>query len=382
MAGRRLPRRVLMTADAVGGVWLYALDLAAGLQRRGVGVLLAVLGPAPTPRQCAAARAIPGVSLRHAGFRLEWMPDADLDIDRAGAWLSALEAEFRPDLVHLNGYAHAVLPWRAPVVVVAHSCMPSWWQAVKGGAPPPEWRSYHRRVACGLHAADAVVAPTAAHLAALAGLYGSAARPRVIRNGRAAPVVARRRTKLPLVFSAGRLWDEAKNVAALDRAAPDLDWPLAVAGDDCGPDGVRRALRHGHWLGVLDPVTIAEWLARAAIVALPVRYEPFGLLALEAAQAGCALVLGDIATQRELWDGAALFVPPDDPAELAVAVNCLIRDPVWRASLGEEARRRAALYGLDAMVEGYCDLYAELLGRGPADRVAGAGGFRPAATLH
>ena len=38
------------------------------------------------------------------------------------------------------------------------------------------------------------------------------------------------------------------------------------------------------------------------------RYEPFGLAVLEAAHAGCALVLSDIPTFRELWQGAASFV--------------------------------------------------------------------------
>ena len=33
---------------------------------------------------------------------------------------------------------------------------------------------------------------------------------------------------------------------------------------------------------------------------------------LEAASAGCPLILGDIPTFRELWDGAAVFVAPDD----------------------------------------------------------------------
>ena len=45
------PRRVLMTADAVGGVWTYALDLAQGLNEADIAVRLAVLGPAPSPDQ-------------------------------------------------------------------------------------------------------------------------------------------------------------------------------------------------------------------------------------------------------------------------------------------------------------------------------------------
>src|SRR3954447_17717390 len=63
---RRHPVHVFMTADAVGGVWHYALDLAEGLERHGVAIALAVLGPAPTPGQRAAA-ARSGVTLLDTG---------------------------------------------------------------------------------------------------------------------------------------------------------------------------------------------------------------------------------------------------------------------------------------------------------------------------
>jgi glycogen synthase len=56
----------------------------------------------------------------------------------------------------------------------------------------------------------------------------------------------------------------------------------------------------------------ADWYARASIYALPARYEPFGLSALEAALSGCALILGDIPSLREVWLEAAPYVSPDD----------------------------------------------------------------------
>ncbi|HET9225405.1 MAG TPA: glycosyltransferase family 1 protein, partial [Thermoanaerobaculia bacterium] len=39
-----LPRKVLMTADTVGGVWNYALELARGLADQGIEVALASMG--------------------------------------------------------------------------------------------------------------------------------------------------------------------------------------------------------------------------------------------------------------------------------------------------------------------------------------------------
>ena len=107
-------RRVLMTADAVGGVWTYAMELARGLTRSDFEVVLAVLGPSPRDEQLSGAAEI-GLTLVHGGYALEWMPGADHDLDDAGAWLLDLQDRFSPDLVHLNGFAHAALPWQVPV---------------------------------------------------------------------------------------------------------------------------------------------------------------------------------------------------------------------------------------------------------------------------
>ncbi|MGN6778820.1 MAG: glycosyltransferase family 1 protein, partial [Rhizobium sp.] len=52
------PRTVLMTVDAVGGVWRYAMDLAKGLQRFGVNTVFAGLGPSPSSEQEQEAIAI------------------------------------------------------------------------------------------------------------------------------------------------------------------------------------------------------------------------------------------------------------------------------------------------------------------------------------
>src|SRR5690349_10827212 len=84
---RRLPRRLLMTADAVGGVWDYALELAAGLAAADIRTDLAVMGTEPSAAQRAGAAAVPGLTLHAAGYKLEWMADAGRDLERAADWL-------------------------------------------------------------------------------------------------------------------------------------------------------------------------------------------------------------------------------------------------------------------------------------------------------
>jgi glycosyltransferase involved in cell wall biosynthesis len=107
---------------------------------------------------------------------------------------------------------------------------------------------------------------------------------------------------------------------------------------------------------------LAALYARAAVYALPARYEPFGLSVLEAAHAGCALVLGDIPSLRETWDGAALFVPPDDCAALRRALLRLCADASLRDLLSAIARDRAAAFTPERMAAAYAESYAAAAG--------------------
>jgi glycosyltransferase involved in cell wall biosynthesis len=157
----------------------------------------------------------------------------------------------------------------------------------------------------------------------------------VIPNGRRPLASA---GKEPLVAAVGRAWDDAKNLAALERVS--LPWPVALA------DGSRA--RH----------EVERLLARAAIFAEPARYEPFGLAALEAASAGCALVLGDIPSLREVWGNAAVYV--DSDAELERALLRLIDDEPLRTRVAAAARERSRRYTREAMAAAYLALYERL----------------------
>jgi len=349
-----------MTADAVGGVWTYALDLARALAPHGISVALATMGRLPTPSQQAEAGTVPGLSLHSSAFALEWMADPWEDVARAGDWLLGLEREIRPDVIHLNGYAHGGLLWRAPVLMAGHSCVRSWWRAVKGEDAPPAWDRYRAEVRRGLRAAGRVVAPTRAMLDALETHYGPLAAGHVIPNGRDLTAFMPGE-KEPFIFSAGRLWDEAKNIGILAEASRELAWPVLVAGETAHPGGAAVAPPHVRLLGCLSPALVAAHLARAAIYALPARYEPFGLSALEAGLSGCALVLGDIPSLREVWGEAALFVPPDDADALHGALSRLIEDADFRQEMAARARFRARLYTPERMAEGYVGAYRALL---------------------
>lgn len=356
------PRRILMTADTLGGVWTYALEVAHALAPHGVEIALATMGRKLTKGQRRELAAFPNLELCESDWQLEWMDDPWADVDRAGDWLLDIAARFEPDLVHLNGFAHGALAWGAPVLIAAHSCVLSWWNAVKGEEAPARYDEYQCRVAAGLAAAGMVVAPTAAMMEALCAHYGPLPQRRVIFNAREASQFAAA-AKQPRILTAGRLWDEAKNVGTLDAAAPLVRWPICVAGDRTSPDGARAPLRHVHGLGKLTPAQMAGRLAASAIYAMPARYEPFGLSALEAGLSGCALVLGDIASLREVWGDAAVFVTPDDAPALAQTLNALIDDPARLRDFGRRARQRALQYSPKKMADGYLTVYRACLGQ-------------------
>lgn len=349
-----------MTTDTVGGVWNYALELAASLQPHGVQIGLATMGQPLNAAQREAVSALRHVEVFESRYKLEWMDDPWDDVDRAGEWLLDLAGLYRPDLVHLNGYVHGALPWRLPILMVGHSCVLSWWEAVKGDNAPPEWDMYRELVTQGLRCAQTVVAPTQTMLSSLNQFYGPFHQARVIHNARD-PRDFQPGGKARLIFASGRLWDEAKNLAAVEKVAPKVAWPIYLAGENQAPGGGLAVFGNMNYLGRLAQPEIAHWFGRASIYVHPARYEPFGLCVLEAALSGCAMVLGDIPSLRELWDGVALFVDPTDHAGLAAAVTQLIEDVSLRHELAAAAQGKARLFSPARMGAEYLAAYEELL---------------------
>lgn len=356
--------RLLMTADAVGGVWTYALDLSAALSQYDISVVLATMGPRPNDAQRAAVEQLSNVQLVESDYRLEWMTEPWRDVSAAGDWLLDLADSAAVDLVHLNGYSHAALSWRRPVICVAHSCVVSWWHAVHREQPPVEWDTYRRNVTKGLNSAALVIAPTQAFLEQLQICYGFKRPTHVIRNGRPSRRHAGDRRE-PLLIGCGRLWDTAKNLRVFDVAAEGLPRPAYVIGDTVGPDGQIFVPKSATTLGALSHHDVQSWLDRASIFVHPALYEPFGLAVLEAAAAGCSLLLSDIPTLRELWDGAAEFFNPGDSAQLHTALNVLISDSAKRAALAAAAQRRATEYSVDSMAAAYAKVYQSLVASAP-----------------
>lgn len=345
--------KVLLVGDIIGGVGTFVRELVPQLAAREVEVHLALLGRDP-----------PGVFSRLGArtcevrdLRLEWMGDPWRDVAETSDWIAQLCALHGPDVVHMNTFT-PVQCAEPPVLLTVHSCVLSWWRAVRGCEAPTSWDRYRRTARLALERASLVTVPTRAFLNELESVYGALPATRVIPNGR---LVRRdpRPERERLVLSVGRIWDQAKNARLLARAADAIDARVALIGPGELGDGALGAV---NVLGALDEAGVLEWLSRASVFAAPARYEPFGLAALEAALCGCPLVLGDIPSLREVWGAAARFISPDDHAALASEVSALLADRDARERAARDAHAVARGYSPVRMADTYLNGYIQAAG--------------------
>ncbi|HET9087683.1 MAG TPA: glycosyltransferase family 4 protein, partial [Acidobacteriaceae bacterium] len=241
--------RLLMTTDTVGGVWTYTRELISGLLREGTSVLLVSLGRDLSADQSAwseaTARAYPkAFRLFSTSYKLEWMEDPWQDVSASRAYVASLVARYEPDLLHTNQFCFGSLELPTPVILVAHSDVISWWQAVHGCSPPGSiWlNNYNAIVSEGVQLASCVVAPTRWMLDQIHAQYGVNARSHVIANGCTQPTTISSQPRKLRAVTVGRLWDEGKNVAILRNLHSAI--PIAVAGEtrspgDPAPSGMR-----------------------------------------------------------------------------------------------------------------------------------------------
>lgn len=342
---------VLLAGESSGGSFTFLRTLAIELDRRGCQVTVALTGP-KRPRALGAE----SVELAWRPGRVEWMREPWADVDASGDWLLDLARRRRPEVVHVTSYAAATLPFDAPVLLTALSDLLTWSRAVGITLAEREFAEYERRVRAALGSVTALVSPTQAHLTAMEEIYGPLPQARILDHGsRPAPPPE---PKQRLVLAAGRLWDEGKNIRALAGVPLPRRWTLAVLGPRRHPeDSSSISVPGARLLGDLDESGVRQWLGRAAAFVDPALYEPFGFSVLEAAQAGCALVLADIPTLRELWGGAALFVDPRKAGAVETALWLLGNGDHLRDELSRRAVLRAERFTSSAMADAYLNTY-------------------------
>lgn len=357
--------RILMTTDTLGGVWTFTKELAVGLLNNGCSVALVSLGRLPSPAQEGWAQE--QSETWRARFRyhaldvpLEWMNENARAFSDVAPALIDIAEQFEADLLLSNQYCFGALACDIPRVVVAHSDVLSWAEACRpDGLEHSQWlHTYRSLVQRGLNRADAVVAPTQWMLDALARNFTLPAHRHVVANGRTLPHIdADVRRNLQAV-TAGRLWDEAKNVKLLESV--DSPIPLLIAGETqhesasltMGESDIR-------FLGALDEGAMLSLLRESAIYICTSRYEPFGLAPLDAAQCGCAVLANDIPSLHEVWGDSALYFT--GPESLSSWLWRLSDHPWLLNEAREIAGEHARAFTAERMTEGYLGIFRSLL---------------------
>jgi glycogen synthase len=356
---------LLITTDAIGGVWTYTQELVTGLIARGHRVTLVSFGKLPTLQQTAWMRALPRLEFHPTEYRLEWMEVAERDIEESRGYLELLVREVQPDVLHFSQYCYGNLKVDVPRIVVAHSDVATWWVGVHGCEPEPSpWmRRYREHVMNGLHGADLVVAPSQWMLDAVSQYYGTVRDGRVIYNGRDPELFNPGHPKKEIAISVGRVWDEGKHVALLLQQEPPL--PTHIVGWEQEPGREKRQLPkcpvNVHFLGAKSQAELREIYASGAIYVATSRYEPFGLAPLEAALSRCALVMNDIPVFHELWGEDALYFRRDNPADLTRVLGELRSNTDLQHKMGSRALERARQrFSASRMVEEYESAYQQI----------------------
>ncbi len=222
----------------------------------------------------------------------------------------------------------------------------------------PSWRLKLLRMA------DLVLPNSRREAAQLMRLFGlSPERIRVVPNG-VLPSIAsassdefhRRFGTLPFVLSVGRI-EPRKNTLGLIRAARRLELPLVIAGE--APPGFARyelecrraAGDRTIWLGRLEhhDSLLASAYAAARVFALPSWFETPGLAALEAALAGCSVVITPYGSTREYFGDLVEYARPERPGEIEAALaKCWENGP--EPELASRVRARYLWPAVAAMI--------------------------------
>jgi glycosyltransferase involved in cell wall biosynthesis len=181
-----------------------------------------------------------------------------------------------------------------------------------------------------------------------------------------------------MILCVGRAADPTKGVGTLLEALARLPAPVRLTlVDDASPGNpawgqARRLGVEGrlHVTGPLETAALVRLYRRAAVVAVPSRYEGFGLPAAEAMACGTPVVASSGGALAELVEatGGGVLVPAGDPDALAKALLGLLEQPATRAALGARARPRVEeLFSWPRVAALTVDAYREVL----AERRAG-----------
>ncbi|RZT19400.1 (1-_4)-alpha-D-glucan synthase (UDP-glucose) [Mycobacterium sp. BK558] len=275
---------------------------------------------------------------------------------RAGLMLG----DWRPDVVHAHDWlvAHPAVAlaqvFDVPLVSTIHATEAGRHSGWVSGTVS---RQVHALESWLVHESDSLITCSASMRDEITALFGPGlSEICVIRNGidlAGWPFAPRREHPGPAeLLYFGRLEYE-KGVHDAIAALPRIrrthpGTTLTIAGDGTqlafltAQARKHKVLKATNFVGLVDHAQLLALLHRADVAVLPSRYEPFGIVALEAAAAGAPLVASTAGGLGEaVIDGATgRSFPPGDVAALAAAVRAVLDAPAAAQRAATAARER------------------------------------------
>jgi glycosyltransferase involved in cell wall biosynthesis len=355
---------------------IQSVNTVAALAAQGIEVVLAHVPAGGDPFAAYAVPKPPGVALAPVSHRLPW-PLARIHSNRIFAARLARGVDRRIGAIFARHLKIARLLQdrfpRLPFVYEAH-------EVFADTVAPARRSGMERLERLVVERATALVANSGATAARLRELYRLAASPEVIPNGVSYPETIPpkdwARARDCVVYSGSFFgWKGVEDLVAAAARLPGFG--IRLLGGDAAGIARLRALYHDaaaggarlDFAGRVPHAQGAGELARSCIAVLPNRADPDSAFTspiklFEYMAAGCALVVSDLPSVREVLDREdALWVAPGDNAALAEAIRALAGDPARARAMGERVRAKARRYTWSARGERLARIVRPLLAR-------------------
>jgi glycosyltransferase involved in cell wall biosynthesis len=113
---------------------------------------------------------------------------------------------------------------------------------------------------------------------------------------------------------------------------------------------------------------MAALMRSVDLFVFPSRYDPFGLVALEAMSSGVPVIVSATAGIADyVGDAGEILDDPEDFQRLSELMTELVSSPSKRALMGEQGRHRALEMQWGQMTRKYLTLYKEILQTAPEE---------------